>query len=120
VPVYRFLYSGNFSNISPLPFLGAYHESELPLLFGTDGNFRGPSTPLEKETSKVMQDRWLAFARNGVKGMEEVGWPRYDASQDGMVEEFGAGQPVQEISVVKMDAECKVLWDKGMFGGPAS
>ncbi|KPI36837.1 Liver carboxylesterase B-1 [Cyphellophora attinorum] len=35
LPTYRYEYKGNFSNISPLPWMGAYHASPLPLLFGT-------------------------------------------------------------------------------------
>lgn len=26
VPTYRYLYSGNFSNVSPLPWMGAFHS----------------------------------------------------------------------------------------------
>lgn len=49
--VYRYLYAGNFSNISPRGWMGAYHGSELPLVFGTHGLWRGNSTELEVETS---------------------------------------------------------------------
>lgn len=48
---FRYEYGGNFSNISPEPWMGAYHSSELPMLMGTSGDFRGPSTPLEAEAS---------------------------------------------------------------------
>ncbi|KAK4444949.1 acetylcholinesterase [Podospora aff. communis PSN243] len=111
LPVYRYLYAGNFSNIAPLPFLGAYHESELPLLFGTDEDFRGPSTPLEKATSYAMQDSWVAFARAGVKGMEEVGWPRYTGvgAQGSLVRVFGAGVPVQDVNLSQQDALCAAV-----------
>jgi len=27
VPTWRYLYHGNFSNLSPVPWLGAYHSS---------------------------------------------------------------------------------------------
>jgi cholinesterase len=32
---YRYQYAGNWTNISPEPWMGAYHSSELPLLMGT-------------------------------------------------------------------------------------
>ncbi|KAI9690423.1 MAG: hypothetical protein M1822_009386 [Bathelium mastoideum] len=47
VPTHRYLYAGNFSNVSPRPWEGAYHSSELPLIFGTSGVVRGASTPFE-------------------------------------------------------------------------
>jgi carboxylesterase type B len=111
LPVYRFLYAGNFSNISPLPFMGAYHEAELPLLFGTDEEFRGSSTPLEKETSIVMQDSWVAFARAGVEGMEEAGWPLYTGvdGSGSLVRVFGAGVPVQNVELGQQDTLCMAM-----------
>ncbi|OMP84398.1 Para-nitrobenzyl esterase [Diplodia seriata] len=62
--VYRFWYSGNFTNISPLPWMGAFHCSELPLVFGTHSNYRGNSTPFEYAVSERMQDLWLEFAKD--------------------------------------------------------
>lgn len=44
---YRYQYAGNFSNVSPLPWFGAYHSAELPLLFGTHSEYGGPSTSFE-------------------------------------------------------------------------
>lgn len=81
---YRYLYSGNFSNITPLPWIGATHSgkfyflerleilslstspradsngrflAELPLLFGTHYEYRGNSTDFEWETSIGMQGK---------------------------------------------------------------
>jgi len=48
---FRYEYGGNFSNISPEPWMGAYHSSELPMLMGTYGDFRSPGTQLEAATS---------------------------------------------------------------------
>ncbi|KAK1836409.1 acetylcholinesterase [Podospora conica] len=108
-PVYRYLYAGNFTNISPKPFLGAYHEAELPLLFGTFEDFRGGATEQERETSVAMQDSWLALASSGVAGMEEVGWPRY-TGLGGEVREFGGPSVVRDISTSAMDATCPAFF----------
>ncbi|CZS96718.1 related to triacylglycerol lipase V precursor [Rhynchosporium agropyri] len=86
---YRHFYAGNFTNVSQNPWIGAYHSSELPLIFGTDC-LNGESTTFEKEVSDVMQDAYLAFARDPVKGLEEVGWPVYE-SKGGLVREFAEG-----------------------------
>jgi hypothetical protein len=52
---YRYLFAGNFSNITPRYWLGAMHSSELPLVFGTHFEFNGNSTELEYETSYAME-----------------------------------------------------------------
>ncbi|TGO27214.1 hypothetical protein BPAE_0045g00110 [Botrytis paeoniae] len=83
---YRFQYRGNFSNVSPLPWAGAYHSSELPMIFGTSEDFRGKNTELEWATSRAMQDAWLAFARKPDGGLEELGWGN---SSGQMVQVFG-------------------------------
>ncbi|QKX54627.1 uncharacterized protein TRUGW13939_01715, partial [Talaromyces rugulosus] len=64
---YQYFYTGNFSNISPLPWMSAYHSSELPLLFGTHYEFRGNSTPFQWQLSYIFEDLWLSFARNSSK-----------------------------------------------------
>ena len=108
-PVYRYLYAGNFTNISPKPFLGAYHEAELPLLFGTFEDFRGDATQLERDTSVAIQDSWLALAGGGVMGMQEVGWPRY-TGLGGVVREFGGPSVIKDINTSAMDATCPVMF----------
>ncbi|KAJ7463991.1 para-nitrobenzyl esterase [Mycena latifolia] len=78
---YRFRYDGNFSNISPPEFPGAYHASELPLIFGTAGEFHGASTAYEDEVSAKMQDLWLAFGRDPEKGLQAAGWDTFGAGK---------------------------------------
>ncbi|KAF4958375.1 hypothetical protein FGADI_2541 [Fusarium gaditjirri] len=71
---FQYLYAGNFTNISPLPWLGAYHTAELPLIFGTHG-IEGPSTKFENKVGERMQDLYLRFASDPVHGLERDGWP---------------------------------------------
>ncbi|KAF2713066.1 hypothetical protein K504DRAFT_497902 [Pleomassaria siparia CBS 279.74] len=77
VPIFRYLYGGNFSNIAPQPFEGAYHSSELPLIFGMHDIARTPSTLFEVQVSLKMQDYWLAFAEDYVNGLPGLGWEQY-------------------------------------------
>ncbi|KAJ4417865.1 hypothetical protein N0V82_005922 [Gnomoniopsis sp. IMI 355080] len=74
---HRWFYSGNFTNISPKYWDGAYHESELPMLFGTHMDFRGNSTEFEYELSYVMQDAYAAFVKDPEHGLDAIGWPAY-------------------------------------------
>jgi len=71
---YQYLYAGNFSDISPLPWLGAYHTAELPMVFGTYG-IVSPATEFEKRVSERMQDSYLEFARDPVNGLHRTSWP---------------------------------------------
>jgi cholinesterase len=68
--------------------MGAYHTSEVPLLFGTHGNYRSPSTKYEVAVSKSMQDAWRAFANNPHEGLTNQDWPRFTAQKD-VVRWFG-------------------------------
>jgi carboxylesterase type B len=65
---YRYQYAGNFSNISPVSWFGAYHSSELPLLFGTHYEYRANSTGFEFQVSWALQALWLSFAENPGRG----------------------------------------------------
>ncbi|KAF2769024.1 acetylcholinesterase [Teratosphaeria nubilosa] len=103
---YRYLYSGNFSNISPRNWMGAYHASELPMLMGTHPNFRGDSTPLEYQTSFAMQDAWVAFASDPVNGLKAQDWQVYSQLGANQVRDFGAGVPARDTSVGSIEALC--------------
>ena len=86
--------------------MGAYHSSELPLLFGTHDLYRGPSSSLEYATSYAMQDAWLAFAKSGAKGMKQiVKWQPYDRSTR-LVRNFGQGVPVMDATAADISAIC--------------
>ncbi|KAK5125190.1 hypothetical protein LTR85_000866 [Meristemomyces frigidus] len=104
---YRYLYAGNFSNISPKPWMGAYHSSELPLLMGTHPDFRGPSTALEYATSAAFQDAYVAFASDPVNGLVAQDWTPYAQIGAGNVREFGAaGVAVRDTSIGPTEALC--------------
>ena len=114
VPTYRYLYDGNFSNISPRPWEGAYHSSELPLIFGTSGIVRGASTPFELAVSRQLQDYYLDFISDPVNGLQAVGWPEYKPG--GQALEFANnGIVAQNISTDILEAPCN-----GVVGKPGA
>ena len=105
VPTYRYLYGGNFTNISPQPWEGAYHSSELPLVFGTSDLLRNPNTPFETKVSEQMQDYWLAFMEDPVNALPKMGWHPYKPSGDGVL--VGWKDVVsQPIEAARLDAPC--------------
>ncbi|KAK7927141.1 Alpha/Beta hydrolase protein [Apiospora marii] len=104
---YRYLYSGNFSNITPASWLGATHSSELPLIFGTHHQYNHNSTDFEWNVSHAMQDLWLSFATHpeAAPSTDSFSWPKYDpaadtvasfASTDGVVVTLG-GHGIDDI-----------------------
>ncbi|KAL2839437.1 Alpha/Beta hydrolase protein [Aspergillus pseudodeflectus] len=76
-PSWRYLYHGNWTNFSPVPWLGAYHSSELPLVFGTY-HLAQPTSRDQLLASKYLQGAWAAFAHDPHDGLREYGWPLYD------------------------------------------
>ncbi|GAB7358626.1 hypothetical protein MBLNU230_g3856t1 [Neophaeotheca triangularis] len=106
---YRYLYSGNFSNVSPLPWAGAFHGADLPILFGTHPDYtngQGESPPRAYEVSDRMQDLLLAFMRDPESGPREAGWPPY---QSGRMLRFGVdGEVEREVGVESVDGVCDV------------
>ncbi|KAF1974712.1 carboxylesterase [Bimuria novae-zelandiae CBS 107.79] len=82
VPTYRYMYAGNFSNISPRPWMGAYHGSELPMQFGTHGDYRGASTPHQIAVSEALQDAYRAFIYDPHFGLQKYDWPAYTNDRD--------------------------------------
>ncbi|KAL2811633.1 Alpha/Beta hydrolase protein [Aspergillus granulosus] len=92
----RYQYHGNWTNLSPVPWLGAYHSSELPLVFGTY-NLSQPTSRNQVLASKYIQGMalytwskgsqlifggaWAAFAHDPYGGLSAYGWPMYDPQE---------------------------------------
>ncbi|KAK7984374.1 hypothetical protein PG989_011776 [Apiospora arundinis] len=97
---YRYLFAGNFSNITPRYWLGAMHSSDLPVIFGTHYQFRGNSTELEWETSYAMEDLWVAFATDSSKDPSTANgltWPKYSLDGETVVL-FGNGTEAAQLA----------------------
>ncbi|KAI2791820.1 hypothetical protein POX_c04699 [Penicillium oxalicum] len=105
---FRYFWGGNFTNISPVPWLGAFHFSDLLMIFGTYMKDLGEISQLERDTSMAMQDYLLAFIRNPSTVSETVGWPRFDPSDPdgGLVVEFGKQVAARNITGMYLDGGC--------------
>ncbi|KAH8657832.1 Alpha/Beta hydrolase protein [Xylariales sp. PMI_506] len=105
---YRYYYAGNFSNISPEPWIGASHSAELPLIFGTHYEYRTNSTEFEWEVSYAMEAFWLSFARNPradpVAG--DITWPKYSRDANTTVYLAADDQIAQLINGSTVDDLC--------------
>jgi carboxylesterase type B len=107
---YRHLYAGNFTDISPRPWLGAYHTADLPLVFGTYGT-EGPATDFESRVSERMQDLYLEFIKDPANGLRRAGWPLATGVLDSPdIVTFAAGGKVEQIAAgdqFDLGAGCK-------------
>ncbi|KAI7782166.1 hypothetical protein LA080_013842 [Diaporthe eres] len=104
---FRYVYYGNFTNVSPAPWMGAYHGAELPILMGTHPNFRGNSTPEEYATSQAFQDAYVAFASDPEDGLAGQDWKPYATLGSEDVRGFGRdGVAVEDISIASTEAIC--------------
>lgn len=106
VPTYRYRYFATFPNLNPLPWLGAYHAVEIPIVFGTS-HFSGPDMEAEARFSKYIQGAWAAFAKDPEKGLEEYGWPRYQVGNDTLVLLGRNNQTVDVSNAEEFDAVCE-------------
>jgi hypothetical protein len=109
VSTYRYQYAGNFSNISPLRWMGAFHGSDMPMVVGTYGISRGVGSAFEALVSEKIQDYFLEFIKDPVQGPKKAGWPAFDPSAEhqGLMLRFAAdGKPVQFVSGNIVDGEC--------------
>lgn len=107
---YRYQYAGNWTNQDPFDWMGAYHSSDLVMLFGTYADDVRPVVePLERETSETMEDFLLAFMIDPYNGPQAIGWPVFNTSQDngGTMLRFGAdGKAAQNVSANSVQAVC--------------
>ncbi|KAM0327397.1 hypothetical protein ACHAQA_005683 [Verticillium albo-atrum] len=111
-PVFRFQYAGVFPNLNVYDWLGAYHNSETPLVFGTYGllDHIADTTEFQVEVSQSMQDHIMAFAEDPFNGPQKAfGWEPSVVGdlKGGSLIRFGADEKaVQHIDGVEVDGVC--------------
>ncbi|RYP14768.1 hypothetical protein DL765_006145 [Monosporascus sp. GIB2] len=88
-PTWRYRWHGVFPNtiLSTRPPSGAYHGSEIEVLFGTVGQDEIPNTDEEDSIGWYMRRAWAAFAKDPVYGLLRCGegWPRYVTNESTLI-----------------------------------
>ncbi|KAJ7757059.1 Alpha/Beta hydrolase protein [Mycena metata] len=112
LPTFRYEWGGNFSDLTGgVTWLGAYHYSDLYMLFGSYLiNPLPPTDPLEANTSRVMQNFLLDFVKDPTS-LPRSGWPEYQtgAENGGQIAQFGAdGQAFKLVSGDSVEAACHI------------
>ncbi|KAE9397487.1 alpha/beta-hydrolase [Gymnopus androsaceus JB14] len=102
---YRYEWAGNFSNIAPVTWLGAYHYSDLYMFFGSYVIAPGEITDLEVQTSVTMQNYLLDFIKDPIYQVD-------NATTGGTLAQFGAdGQVVQFVDGNTVEGACHIPGD---------
>jgi len=105
---WRYEWAGNFTNIAPVWWLGAYHYSDLYMFFGSYNIAPGVITDLEVQTADKMQDLMVQFVVDPTS-LAAAGWPEYmtNATDGGTIARFGADeQAVQYVSGDTVEGAC--------------
>jgi hypothetical protein len=93
VPTWRYRWFGTFPNTnltySAVPYIGAYHASELPVLFDNAPSGEGipPNTDAEVVIGSYLRGAWATFAKDPVTGLGKgnYSWPYYAPGNDTLV-----------------------------------
>jgi hypothetical protein len=81
VPAWQSRYFGDWDSQHLYDDSGAYHGSDIPMLFGSGEEVTGiPNSELQEKYSNYMGATWVAFASDPRHGLEKQGWPAFDAS----------------------------------------
>jgi cholinesterase len=82
IKAWRYRYFGDWpnQNISSNGDPGAYHGSELGMVWGTTQAMSGgvPNTLAEEQLEKLMMTAWASFAKDPHTGLSKLGWPLWD------------------------------------------
>ncbi|OAA62877.1 Carboxylesterase, type B [Niveomyces insectorum RCEF 264] len=106
---YRYQYAGNFSAVTPYPWMGAYHASDIPMGFGTLALQPASAIPAFADAVKAtMQDHVAAYIADPENGLRNRGWLPDDGSAGGgFLMRFAAGTTLQRsINSLEVDGAC--------------
>jgi carboxylesterase type B len=107
IPTWRYYFNATFPNTQPAAAsgvnLGAYHSSEIPIVYGTFSQVG--ATLQEIELSKFMRGAWARFARHPEGG---PGWSKWDGKNLGVIGSNGS-IAVVVIAASEVDYRCPIL-----------
>ena len=127
VPVWRYRYFGDFPNVelTTTPDSGAYHASEIPIIFNTSAPPAGlsagipPATDAENMIATYMRGAWAAFAKDPVNGLNSYqgGWPQYNPTGNTLIRLAYNNQTGTNLAMpVLYDAACNASFPVNSTG----
>ncbi|KAI8259101.1 Cholinesterase [Colletotrichum sp. SAR 10_98] len=116
-PTWRYRYFGDFPNlaITTTPASGAWHASELPVLFNTVPQSAINSTVQEVAVGKYLRGAWAAFAKNTKTGLIDYDchgmWPMYKLDDEKTMNRisFANGTGSNLVAGGSYDGLCAIL-----------
>ncbi|KAF2499004.1 alpha/beta-hydrolase [Lophium mytilinum] len=129
VPTWRYRFFGVFpdTNLTTNPDSGAYHGSEIPMIFGVPPAGQGIANSSQQELALMsyMRGAWTTFAKDPVAGLSryEGGWPSYDPAQDTLIRLGFGEQTGTNVGLAgTYDAPCGTLFSSisGVGNGKSS
>lgn len=106
VPTWRYRYFGDFPDLRLSREAGAWHGSEIPLIFNTRGGDPG-ATQAEISIGNYMRGAWAAFAKDPTNGLSKYGWPTYNTSEDSLIRlAYNNLTGTNVINPYRYDADC--------------
>lgn len=87
VPVWRYRYFGQWPNLELYPDSGAYHGSDLHMIFGAAQDVTGINNTKDEDTlSSYMMKAWASFVNDPSKGLSDVmHWREYGPGDETLV-----------------------------------
>jgi hypothetical protein len=80
IPTWRYYFNATFSNTQVFPQLGAFHASEIPIVFRTYPNQN--TTTQQLALTNYVQGAWARFAKNPAAG---PGWNQVGTGLQGSI-----------------------------------
>lgn len=97
-PAWAFRYMGDWNNTRLYPTSGAYHGSDMHMLFGNSAAVSGlPTSEAERELTKLMQQAWFAFLDNPRTGLSDFGWPEFDPNEKTLIRLGNDNKPEYDL-----------------------
>ncbi|KAK2592457.1 hypothetical protein QQS21_009836 [Conoideocrella luteorostrata] len=112
VPSWAWRYVGDWNNTRLYPTSGAYHGSDLHMIFGASAEVSGlPTVEDQRKLTEVMQKAWFEFSNDPVHGLRDrMGWPEFNPATESLVVlgKDNSPSPVLEKPSV-YDAPCSTI-----------
>ncbi|KAI4649478.1 hypothetical protein J4E93_003798 [Alternaria ventricosa] len=108
VPTWVYRYYGDWNNTRLYPTSGAYHGTELNMIFGGSKDASGlPQTQAQKDTVRLVQRAVAAFTEDPENGLTKLGWPVFDPEKKSWGEiAVGNRAEISFARPEKYDAKC--------------
>ncbi|KAI9781661.1 MAG: hypothetical protein M1839_005878 [Geoglossum umbratile] len=111
VPTWRYRWFGEYTNTHLFPGSGAWHGSEIGFVFGTTEDLTKVANEAREEAvEKYVMKAWARFAKRPKKGLGKLGWPRYNATTETLIQLGKGNETTASFALpATFDAACAAV-----------